>query len=878
MDFLKRIEELSAIYDDDAPRAVDQESRPMFDKGGMAKLVSYVEGLPKGSTVTAQILQDYADKNNLDVNLKNFFNRNAKTIKDKTFISDTRSKDLKLTSEEKTNIEKYGQKKYDKLTDKSDKLRVRKGQDVGSLALEKQQKVKFKKEYDKAIKYYKSRGIEEPNMDSIRKNIARNDGKFNATGSKLQSESGLTGLFKNYEKADLIADLKKGKNLSEISIEYLDKNEKQVLKALEGKRDYSRPLGRLSTDLSNIISKDKEATKLYEKIKKENSFNKLNDRKTYRKSVETLIPFAQEQGLIPYTDFKGNKIDTAGKYFNFAYKVKRDPIAKLFGFYEKVGVEHPGGVARAIILDDPATLNEIVATMPDTNLTAGSTYDTYATGQARYFDKTKNPKYIKNINKIILNKQKEYGKPRTILDVDGDNVTRRTTKFSLTNPNLIEDSKSFINEYIKAGGSKRKNFNKLDPSLQKSILAFEQKNKIEGNKFLKTALKDTGAEADFKGILKKLEAHGCKGKAAGGRILFSNGGEAITTCAKKGVARFIDDLKKGNYSKASLNILKGGGNLIKNIVNPVELLKLKNLIGPGAMGLMAAWEGGVITDDVIRQGTPLNESLANNWLTKAFLPYTKQYAEAKNLLETGKVPSNMKKYVQDVVTFNDALMDIKGIENRKDSRLVDGSFGMIDGTSMYTKEQKQKDDAALMKKLGTLTENVFTPGTAKALEMKSLQDEMKAARMAKPKIMGEGSYLDEAGMEQFSEGFQYSDGFSSIFGLPKLKDVRTRGSTSFDYIPEETPKDLRPITYKDYKKTELPVAERQYYENKLNIKPRSSLSEYSFPGSDINALEELTRRYNMREAAKYPGFFSADSEKFSEGGITTLRSKYEYKK
>ena len=47
----------------------------------------------------------------------------------------------------------------------------------------------------------------------------------------------------------------------------------------------------------------------------------------------------------------------------------------------------------------------------------------------------------------------------------------------------------------------------------------------------------------------------------------------------------------------------------------------------------------------------------------------------------------MKKYVQDVVTFNDALMDIKGIENRKDSRLVDGSFGMIDCTYMYKKEQ-----------------------------------------------------------------------------------------------------------------------------------------------------------------------------------------------
>ena len=131
-------------------------------------------------------------------------------------------------------------------------------------------------------------------------------------------------------------------------------------------------------------------------------------------------------------------------------------------------------------------------------------------------------------------------------------------------------------------------------------------------------------EKDLKTLLKEFEAHGCKGKAAGGRILFAEGtpNGAITTCAKKGVARFMDDLKKGNYSKASLNILKGGGNILKNIVNPMELLKLRNLIGPGAMGLMAAFEAGVITDDVIRQGTPLNESLANNWLTKTFLPYT----------------------------------------------------------------------------------------------------------------------------------------------------------------------------------------------------------------------------------------------------------------
>ena len=362
-------------------------------------------------------------------------------------------------------------------------------------------------------------------------------------------------------------------------------------------------------------------------------------------------------------------------------------------------------------------------------------------------------------------------------------------------------------------------------------------------------------QGQVKQVASLLEKLGC-GQAAGGRILFSKGtpGASLTECGKKGVAKFIDDLKSGNYSKATKDVLKGGGNLIKNIANPMELLKLRNLIGPGALGFMAAFEAGVITDDVIRQGTPLNESLANNWLTKTFLPYTQEYAKAKNLLETGKVPSNMKKYVQDVVTFNESLKDMEGIQGNVDSRLVDvGGYGMGDGTSMYSKEKEDKDVNNLIKKMSTISEDVITPGTGKALKMKALQNESEATRMAKKE-------------------------FSPIFGFDKLKDVRTPGSTSFDYIPEETPKDLRPITYKDYEKKELPSAERQYYENKYNIKPRSSLSEYYLPGAKVNVLDELTSKYNMREAAKYPGFFSADSEKFSEGGITELKSKYEYKK
>ena len=365
-------------------------------------------------------------------------------------------------------------------------------------------------------------------------------------------------------------------------------------------------------------------------------------------------------------------------------------------------------------------------------------------------------------------------------------------------------------------------------------------------------------ENQIKTLLKDFEARGC-GKAAGGRILFSNGGEAITTCAKKGVAGFIDDLKKGNYSKATMNILKGGGNVLKNILNPKELLKLRNYFGPVALGFMAAYEGGVITDDVVRQGTPLNESLANNWLTKSFLPYTKDYAQAKNLLETGNVPSNMKKYVQDVVTFNEALKDIQGIENRVSSRLVDqGGYGMIDGSSMYSQEQQDKEDAAVAKKLSGITDYNFLGGSAKDLEYKKMLDEMEATRMAKKE-------------------------FSPIFGFDKLKDVRTPGSTSFDYLPDETPKDLRPITYMDAEYEDvktLPFAERKMYEDYFTkkgiLQPRQSLSELKF--GDSNIYDEVLKDYNkfqrQKEASQYPGYYGTqEPDRFMEGGIASLNVK-----
>ena len=69
-----------------------------------------------------------------------------------------------------------------------------------------------------------------------------------------------------------------------------------------------------------------------------------------------------------------------------------------------------------------------------------------------------------------------------------------------------------------------------------------------------------------------------------------------------------------------------------SMLNPKELIRLSNLVGPGALGLMGLYEAGSITDDVLRLNKPLDEALAGNWLTKSFLPYSEEFAKQKKFI------------------------------------------------------------------------------------------------------------------------------------------------------------------------------------------------------------------------------------------------------
>ena len=55
--------------------------------------------------------------------------------------------------------------------------------------------------YKSDVKFYKDKGLE-PDMETIRKIIVRNKGKFVAPTRKLKGESGLSGIIKNYDIND----------------------------------------------------------------------------------------------------------------------------------------------------------------------------------------------------------------------------------------------------------------------------------------------------------------------------------------------------------------------------------------------------------------------------------------------------------------------------------------------------------------------------------------------------------------------------------------------------------------------------------------------------------------------------------------------------
>ena len=418
-------------------------------------------------------------------------------------------------------------------------------------------------------------------------------------------------------------------------------------------------------------------------------------------------------------------------------------------------------------------------------------------------------------------------------------------------------------------------------------------------------------------ILKKLLKELCPrgGSASGGRIGFNTAGAVLGSGANCGRNHMNKLLKNGTGTteerslirqvmKAGFDFAKGTGKVAVNLLNPKEFLKLKNWVGKPAMAFMAAVEGLDVADRWIRQGILINEALGEKW-TKFLMPRSLQEYQVEGMREANALSSPAsKRYAKGIEISNDltrAYDQLEMLEKGETAKFKKtGDAERIANLKklIRTKEKKYYDYLYQTDEKG----NVLGDGE---LDFKKDYNEYRATTK-KGRDFGlfktTGRDFTDLNIPFTDIGGMNDMGTDEMSGLKIKKDYFPMYEIGTSKIPSEQELAFDATLAKEpfvrerlvplpqlknfkYQNKELPTQNRINVENVLTdqgvLPPRTSLSEIPLSGKEYtyDLLKDLTDDYNRtqksKEARMYPAF---GGSQFSEGGITTLRSKYEYKK
>jgi len=389
-------------------------------------------------------------------------------------------------------------------------------------------------------------------------------------------------------------------------------------------------------------------------------------------------------------------------------------------------------------------------------------------------------------------------------------------------------------------------------------------------------------------ILKKLinEIGPCgagKKKAMGGRIGFKTAGDVCMTGGRQTIAEFLKNgFKNANGEQKEIfkKILSLGGGAIKGVgsmLDPRELFKIKNLVGPAAWAAMGAFETGAITYDVVNNNIPLNEALGSNWITKFAMPYTLKEAQIKNLEDSGaSLSPAAKEYMAQTKLMSQFEREFKALEGMKM-----GVFGTENPKELIQDQEKKLEN--IVRDVVKLQASPVAGGAGQ-LDFDKAFGEMAEKR-------GAGYYDPE---NEDANEYGYVDVGDSIFGFKKgtpltykykkdrgkdqernLSETEKEAEKLFPFETGTLRADYTPFNYKSFNYTpqELPADMVKQYEKDYNLPPRTSLNQFNFKGSDNNVLQDLTNEYNLsqkaKQASRYPGYDGTQSP-YSEGGIASL--------
>ena len=290
-----------------------------------------------------------------------------------------------------------------------------------------------------------------------------------------------------------------------------------------------------------------------------------------------------------------------------------------------------------------------------------------------------------------------------------------------------------VRSSIKAGNIKPKEGNQLIKTIYSSIQGktgadldqaiIDRQTSLAKNKNLTyPRIKEVGVEQFKKDLLKlagQIDSDCADALARGGRI----GLKAIGSpdvCIKKARNYMNEKLIKGigTQQNAKTNLIKriiaNSANFVKQSLSPKELFKMENLIGKPALYAAAAVETGLVADDVLRKGKPLNVAAAES-LFGFVLNLDADAARAKNLLESNvQLSPAAKEYAQSILDYD---------RFRKNEMSFPSSLIALKtpGSDRYFKMQED-----LKNKI------VNTPETG-AMDYQSALDESEGTFKAKPK-------------------------------------------------------------------------------------------------------------------------------------------------